>query len=136
MLALAMVVIIVRATRLLVVDEWPPVAALRAWFVRTFATVDRLGTVVRDRKRWGRLAGLGYSIAYVWTCPWCMSIWAGAAVWGVGVWWPWIIWPSAVVALGSLLAGWDSNLQGEHDQRWKLADRKLLGRDDMGGSDT
>ena len=133
LIALAMVVIIARLTRLLVVDEFPPARALRHWFVKAFATVDSKGTVVADPKRWGRLAGLAYSTAYVWTCPWCMSIWAGALVWGISVWWPWLIWPAAIVSLGSLLAGWDANLQGEHENRYKLAERKILGHDDDRG---
>ena len=59
-----------------------------------------------------------------------MSIWVGAFVWGAGAWWPWLIWPSAMVSLGSLLAGWDANMQGEHEKRYELAERKILGHDD------
>lgn len=129
--ALAIIAIIARGTRLAVVDEFPPAAAVRHWFIRTFATVDRRSfKVQRDKARWGRLAGLAYSIAYVWTCPWCSSVWVGVLVWGVSVWWPWLIWPVAVVSAGSLVAGWDANLQGEHDKRYELAERKLLGHDD------
>jgi hypothetical protein len=128
--SLALVVIIARLTRLAVVDEFPPAAAVRHWFVRTFATVDRVGRIERDRERWGRLAGVAYSVAYIWTCPWCMSIWVGGLVWGVSVWWPVVIWPAAVIAAGSMLAGWDANAQGEHDKRYEIMERKLLGHDD------
>ena len=126
----ALALIIVRGTRLAVVDEWPPGRGIRYWFVRTFATVDQRGTVVPDPKRWGRLAGAAHSVAYVWTCPWCMSIWVGALVWGIGVWWPRLIWPAAVVALGSMVAGWDANAQGEHEKRYEVMERKMLGHDD------
>lgn len=126
---LALAVVGVRLTRLLVVDEFPPVRALREWFVRTFAAVDRFGNVIRDRERWGRLAGLAYSVAYVWTCPWCMSVWVAAAVWGVADWRMSVPWPVVLIALTSMLAGWDANLQGEHDKRWEIMDRKLKGHE-------
>jgi uncharacterized protein DUF1360 len=130
----ALAVVGARLTRLLVVDEFPPVKGLRHWFVRIFAAVDRLGNVVPDRERWGRLAGAAHSVAYVWTCPWCMSVWAAAAIWGIADWSFWGIkadmsvpWPWAMIALTSLLAGWDANLQGEHDKRWERLDRELRG---------
>jgi hypothetical protein len=116
-----------RLTRLLVVDEFPPVRALRHWFVRTFATVDRDGNVIADREKWGKLAGVAYSIAYVWTCPWCMSVWAAGAVWAIADYRGSVPWPWAMIALTSLLAGWDANLQGEHDKRWETMDRRLRG---------
>lgn len=123
-----------RLTRLLVIDEFPPVRVLRHWFIRTFASVNRFGQVERDTAQWGRLAGVAYSLAYVWTCPWCMSVWAGAAVWGIADWSWWglksdmsVPWPWAMIALTSLLAGWDANLQGEHDKRWEIMDRRLRG---------
>jgi hypothetical protein len=126
----ALVVIVVRLTRLAIVDHWPPAEAIRHWFVRTFATVDHRGKVIRDPKRWGRLAGAAYSIGYIWTCYWCMSIWVGGFVWAVAVWLPVVIWPAAVIAAGSMVAGWDGNLQGEHDKRYEAAERKSLGHQD------
>lgn len=124
----------VRLTRLLVLDEFPPVRGLRHWFINTFATVDRQGNVIADRERWGRLAGAAYSVAYIWTCPWCMSVWAAAAVWGVADWSWWglkadmsVPWPWAMIALTSMIAGWDSNLQGEHDRRYEYYDRRARG---------
>lgn len=126
---IALVVIIARLTRLLVVDEWPPARGTRHWFVRTFATVDRRGDVVRDVARWGRLASAAHAVAYIWTCPWCMSVWVGGAVWGAATLCPWLVWPAAVIALGSMVAGWDGNAQGEHDKRYEIMERKLLGHD-------
>ena len=135
--ALALIACIVRLTRLLVVDEFPPVVAVRHWFVRTFATVDSRGNVARDRERWGRLAGLAYSVAYVWTCPWCMSVWVGGLVWAIADWSFWglkmdmsVPWPWAIIAAASMIAGWDANAHGEHDKRYELAERKLKGYDD------
>lgn len=59
-----------RLTRLLVADAFPPVAKPRQWVVGRF--------------------GDGSSVAYLVECPWCMSVWVGAAVvagqvlWGRG----------------------------------------------------
>lgn len=130
----ALAVCAARLTRLLVLDEFPPVRGLRHWFISTFATVDRVGNVIADRERWGRLAGAAYSVAYVWTCPWCMSVWAAAVVWGIADWSWWglkadmsVPWPWAMIALTSMIAGWDSNLQGEHDRRYEYYDRRARG---------
>lgn len=120
-LALSMIVAIWRATRLLVVDDFPPIRAVRDWFIRTFAQVDADGNMVAGR----HLGGIGHAIAYVWTCPWCMSIYVGAGIcaaadWRLSVPYPWLI-----VAAGSGLSGVMAWLESEHEQRWKLRDRDL-----------
>jgi hypothetical protein len=123
-----------RLTRFLVLDEFPPIRGVRHWFARTFATVDRFGNLRKDPEKWGKLASGAYSVAYVWTCPWCMSPWAAAIVWAIAdrPWWGAkadmsVPWPWGILALTSLLAGWDSNLQGEHDKRWEIMDRQSRG---------
>lgn len=120
-LALSMIVAIWRATRLLVVDDFPPIRAVRDWFIRTFATVDGDGNMVGGR----HLGGIGHAIAYVWTCPWCMSIYVGVGIcaladWRLDVPYPWLI-----VAAGSGLSGVMAWFESEHEQRWKLRDREL-----------
>lgn len=118
-----------RVTRLLVSDKLPAVAATRYWFIRTFGVISEDGDVVGGRGyRWAQW--LTFSIAYIWTCAWCMSPWVGLALWQVAdhvahisVPYPWFI-----VAWASLLAGWDANLQGEHDQRWEARDIEINGR--------
>lgn len=117
-LALGLIVAIWRVTRLLVVDEFPPVRAVRDWFIKTFAVVDADGNMIGGR----HLGGIGHAVAYVWTCQWCMSIWAGAGVvwladWRLDVTYPWL-----VVAAGSCLTGVMSWLEQEHDQRWRRAE--------------
>jgi uncharacterized protein DUF1360 len=122
LLFLALAVLAARLARLGVLDEFPPVRAVRYWFARTFATSDPKGNIIPDPKAWGRFARAAWSIAYVWTCPWCMSIWTGLGVWGGAVWIGHIAVPLpwAMIALGSYISGWDGNLQSEHEQRWKL----------------
>ena len=113
-----------RGTRLLVKDDLPPVRLLREWFIHTFGAVDGLGKLVGGR-RWGLV---GYSIAYVWTCSWCMSVWVGVALvaladWRLSVPYPWLI-----VAAGSGLSGLLGMLEYRVDQRAEQADRELGGR--------
>src|SRR6188508_1250049 len=70
-LAVALVVAIWRVTRLLLIDKFPPVRWLRETFLR-LGTSDDEGNLTGGVGPRG-LRGLTHSIAYVWTCPWCMS---------------------------------------------------------------
>jgi hypothetical protein len=117
-LDLGLIVAIWRVTRLLVLDEVPPVRATRNWFIRTFGVIDADGNIVAGR-RWG---WLGFSLAYVWTCMWCMSPWVGGALWALAVYvahqsvaFPWL-----VIAAGSGLAGLLNMVEGEHEQRMAI----------------
>jgi len=150
LLVLGLIVAVWRVSRLLVSDAFPPVKAVREWTVRTFGDVDAEGGLVGGR-RWGwmvrldkpnadgevstgrhvgraaagALRGFSHAIAYVWTCPWCMSVWAGAVLvaaadWRLSVPYPWLI-----VAAGSALSGAMSWVESEHDQRWELRQREV-----------
>ena len=122
-LAVALVVAIWRVTRLLLIDEFPPVRWLRETFLR-LGTSDDEGNLtggVGPRV----LRGLTHSIAYVWTCPWCMSVWAGAGLVALADVWFSVPYPWLVVAAGSLATGLASQREAEHEQRWKLAQRKI-----------
>jgi hypothetical protein len=128
-LIIGLIVAIERVTRLLVVDTLPAVRIVREWFVRTFGVVNEDGDIV-DGKGYSWARWLTFSIAYVWTCPWCMSPWVGLAAWQIvervahlDVPYPWL-----VIAAGSTLSGWLANLQGEHDQRWAARDIEINGR--------
>jgi hypothetical protein len=126
-LVIGLIVAIERVTRLLVVDTLPAVRVVREWFVRTFGVISEDGEVV-DGKGYPWVRWLTFSIAYLWTCSWCMSPWVGAAiVFGVSsrldVPYPWL-----VIAAASTLSGWMANLQGEHDQRWAALDIEINGR--------
>jgi hypothetical protein len=121
MITLLVVVAIWRVTRLLVVDEFPPVRAVRMWVISTFAAVDAGGGLVRGRQ-WG---GFGLAVAYVWTCSWCMSIWVGAGLVGLVSVWVSVPVPWLVVAAGSCVAGVMSWVEQEHDQRWAAREREV-----------
>lgn len=124
MITLLLVIGIWRLTRLLVVDEFPPVKALRGWFIYTFAAVDAGGQVVRGRQ-WG---GFGLAVAYVWTCSWCMSIWAGAGLVALAGVWVSVPVPWLVVAAGSCVSGVMGWVEAEHDQRWRAAEQEWEAR--------
>lgn len=100
--ALALMITTWRVTRILVVENFPPAAALRDWVRDTFGVDNEDGDLVGP-KRWGLL---GYSLAYLWTCQWCMSVWVGAAVYAAWYWaGPGVMLPVVVVAAASGLAG-------------------------------
>lgn len=120
-LAVGMIAAVWRLTRLLVVDEWPPVRATREWFIRTFGISDAAGNLTGGR----RLGGLGYAVAYIWTCPWCMSPYVGALVWWAADWRLSVPYPWLILAAGSGMSGVMSWIESEHEQRWKLRDREL-----------
>lgn len=128
-LVIGLIVAIERVTRLLVVDKLPAVAIVREWFISTFGVVNEDGEIA-DGKGYPWIRWLTFSIAYIWTCPWCMSPWVGLVIWQVtervahlDVPYPWF-----VLAAASTLAGWMANLQGEHDQRWQALDIEINGR--------
>lgn len=82
-----------RGTRLAVRDEVPIMAIPRNWILDAFGKFDDAGNLVGAR-RWGPL---GWSLAYVFTCDWCMSIWVGlflvgaCALTGVHLPVPWLL---------------------------------------------
>jgi hypothetical protein len=123
LLFVGLVLAIARTTRLLVVDEWPPVKRLRGWIDATFWRGEHEPTAATRWLRFWR--GVGHAFAYVWTCPWCMSVWVGFAIWGLADWRLSVPYPWLIVASGSLVAGWLGNLDAEHDQRWELRQRDI-----------
>lgn len=115
-LAVGMVLAIWRTTRLLVVDEFPPVRAVRDWMIKTFAVISPSGEMTGGR----HLGGLGHAIAYIWTCPWCMSVYVGAGVWAATDWRLSVPYPWLILALGSGLSGMMNMIESEHEQRVEL----------------
>lgn len=123
LLAAALVVTIWRVTRLLLIDEFPPARWLRETFLR-LGDFDDKGTLTGGKgPRW--ISWLTYSVAYIWTCPWCMSVWAGAAVVAIADVRYSVPLPWCIVAIASLVTGIASQAEAEHEQRWKLAQRKI-----------
>lgn len=123
---LLLVIAIWRATRLLVVDEWPPTRWLRDWICDHLADVDMSGKLVRRR---GVLGPLGFTVAYLWTCQWCMSVWVGGGLVWAAVQWVSVPAPWLVVAAGSCLAGVMAMVEAEHDQRWEARDQAARDRE-------
>jgi hypothetical protein len=64
----------------------------------------------------------------VWTCAWCMSVWAGAGLVALATVWVSVPVPVLVVAAGSCLSGVMSWVESEHDQRWAARDAAERGR--------
>lgn len=104
-----------RATRLLVREEFPPARAVREWVIVTFGVVDPDGRVVGGR----RLGGIGYAVAYLWTCPWCMSIWVTAGLVALTGRWADVPLPWLVGALGAAFTGVMTMVENEHEQRFE-----------------
>jgi len=105
-----------RTTRLLIRDEFPPVRALREWMIATWGVVDKDGHIVAGR----RLGGLGYAFAYLWTCPWCMSIYVAAGLVALADWRASVPLPWLVGALGAGFTGVMAWAEDAHDQRDEL----------------
>jgi hypothetical protein len=86
-----------RVTRLLVTDALPLIAIPRYRIFSYLAVTNGNGEILGPR-RWGTL---GWSLAYLITCPWCMSGWVAAALVGTEclvlphVPYPWLLWLAA-----------------------------------------
>lgn len=119
-----------RVTRLLVKDEFPPIKVIRNWFIDTFWDAafederpQRPAGVTRWSWFWRRF---GHSIAYLWTCMWCMSFWVGLALWWSAVWLgfsvplPWLL-----LAAASGVSGLIGNIENRIDQSWEEAEKRL-----------
>lgn len=67
-----------RVTRLVIEDTFPPLGVPREWLINWWAPTDSWMIYHPDaRPHWG---ALGRSLRYLFTCPWCMSVWVGAGV--------------------------------------------------------
>lgn len=125
LLWIGMVLAIWSVTRLLIKDEFPPIRVARDWFIATFGVRhERTGELIGGRPGWGVV---GYSIAYIWTCPWCMSVWVGAGLWlfadyalGFSVPLPWLL-----IAVGRGATGLLFMLEARVDQSYEEAERRL-----------
>jgi hypothetical protein len=65
-------------TRLIIKDSFPPIATPRDWILNWFEPDGEWQLEHPDTRP--HLGPLGRSLAYLLTCPWCMSIWIGALV--------------------------------------------------------
>jgi hypothetical protein len=63
---------------------------------------------------------VSHAVAYLWTCPWCMSVWVAAGLVWVADWRLSVPLPWLVVGAGAALTGVLTWVENEHDQRWWL----------------
>ena len=89
----------------------------------TFGRADASGELVGGREGWGVI---GWSLAYIFTCPRCMSIYVGFPLWGIAVLagfsvpLPWLM-----VAAASAFTGGIQSLENRLDLSYDEADRRL-----------
>lgn len=71
------VLVTFRTTRLIIEDTFPPVGVPREKLLNWWSpTPDERGQT-SGTPHWG---ALGRSLRYLFSCPWCMSVWVGALV--------------------------------------------------------
>lgn len=113
-----------RLTRLVVKDTIPAVKVPRdaivnwldpddAWKIEWLASRELAGKPYLDPPS-GHLGAVGKSLAYLLSCPWCMSVWVGAAVtYATNLWvsvpMPWLTWAAACAVTGLLANSLDSD---------------------------
>ncbi len=110
-----------RLTRLLVQDELPLVKIPRDRIANYFGRFDEAGNLVAGRQ----LGRVGWSIAYVFGCPWCMSAWAGALIIYLTCQVTSVPVPVLVWAAASTVTGLIASAESEHEQRWELNDQAI-----------
>jgi len=115
-LLLLYVLTVHRVSRLLVNDSLPIIARPREAIQQYFAAYDGQGNIFAARQ----LGVVGWSIAYLLGCPWCMSVWVGTGlVFLLGGWvstpLPWL-WVAAGSSVAGLLSG---VLESEHELRYE-----------------
>jgi hypothetical protein len=66
-----------RVTRLIIEDTFPPIGVPREWILNWWDPDQQDVRYVGLTGHWG---ALGRSLRYLFSCPWCMSVWVGAVV--------------------------------------------------------
>lgn len=120
LLVLLLIVAVHRLTRLAVADEIPLVKVPRDTIVDWLDPVGAAGQPPKPP-----LGGFGRSIAYLLTCPWCMSMWVGGALVWATTWWVSVPVPLLVWLAASSVTGWAASAESEHEQRHELAQRQI-----------
>lgn len=112
LLVVLLCLVIFRVTRLVIEDTFPPLGVPRKWLINYWdPDLDWLGEHLDARPHGGRL---GATLRYLFSCPWCMSVWVGAVViWLTTRWYevpaPILVWLAASAVTG-LLAGIEDKL--------------------------
>lgn len=113
LLILLVVLTVHRVTRLVISDTFPPIGVPRDRIINWWDPDDEwLARRPDATPHWG---ALGRSLRYLFTCPWCMSVWVGGGlIWALDAWWqpipaPLLVWAAASSVTG-LLAGIEDKL--------------------------
>lgn len=119
-LAILLVLAIYRVTRLFTEDKIPLVAKPRDWLI---GWLDPWPSEIKAGKR-QPTGATAKAVAYLLTCPWCMSVWVGAgmiplaSLW-VDVPYPWLLWPAA-----SAITGLIATREGLAEKQYELLDAR------------
>lgn len=122
-----------RLTRFAVADFLPFVRVPREWVVEWLDPRDDTGAKIQRNGKEPPLGGFGRGIAYLLTCPWCMSFWMALGVVWVTTNWYSVRAPWLVVGAVWACAGWLSAIEGWGEEWWRLTKnrryevRKTLG---------
>ena len=117
-----------RGTRLIVTDKLPVIDIPREAFVQRWGAYAEATWIPDERRyswpvrafryvfaaQWPSINGFSRtnlvmkSLAYLWECPWCTSVWVGAAVvyataQYVDLPYPWLVWGAASAVTGLLV---------------------------------
>jgi len=77
-----------RATRIVTRDKLPLICVPREWFVQRWGAYEDDPTATWETRRGQRRVSIGgfrtnafaASLAYLWECDWCLSIWIGSGL--------------------------------------------------------
>lgn len=66
-----------RVTRMIIEDTFPPIGVPRRRLMNWWDPTNDPSAPLAAQPHWG---AFGRSLRYLFSCPWCMSVWVGAAV--------------------------------------------------------
>jgi len=89
------------------------VVVLASWRLARLLSVDEIFRPARERVI--DRAGADSQIAYLVTCPWCISVWSSPPLIAAAVWWPQnrVVW---IVALSLAASGFAGIMQSVEDR--------------------
>jgi hypothetical protein len=109
LLILLIFLTIYRSTRFVIEDTWPPIGVPRKWLINYWdPDLDWLDEHPTARPHWGKI---GPVLRYLFSCPWCMSVWIGPIVIIVTMQWYEVPAPFLVWIAGSAITGLLASLE-------------------------
>lgn len=107
-----------RATRLWTRDKIPLIAAPREAFVQRWGVYEEDSGPARRTSVGGRKTNVVMaSLAYLWECDWCSSIWIGGALTYLTWRWPTAMTLVLVGLIASYAAGWGATAESCADKK-------------------